>query len=235
MLANEELIKLKNPKNVSIKIGEDDNFHDVLIVQQFQYRIDETKKPNYGFSRRHYHNVLAGKAIASGTIVIKKHSKDALLGLMKATEQKTLVATIASSIKSKLDLIYELMAGDFNTYSSKADSTSYDTDTKDTNVLKKFGKSILAAEVANRMTNYAGHDSSIKEDELLRMGHSTNIKISVDFSDKNSFLSNKVFKKNPVSNFLIFDNVQFVSKEASIVVGDNDIDEVYSFIANVEE
>lgn len=235
MLSNEEMINLKNPSNVTIKIGEDDHFNDILIVQQFQYRIDETKKPNYGFSRRHYHNVLAGKAIASGTIAIKKHSKDALLGLMKATEQKSLATVVASAIKAKLDLIYELMSGDFDSYSKSAESTTYDSTTKDMSVMKKFGKSILAAEVANRMTNYSKNDSSIKEDELLRIGHNTNIKICIDFSDKNSYLSSDVFDTQKTSTILTFNNVQFVSKEASIVVGDNDIDEIYSFIANVEE
>ena len=53
MLATGELIELKSPDNVTLKISYNGLIYDLLVVQAISYRIDESKKPIYGFHDRH--------------------------------------------------------------------------------------------------------------------------------------------------------------------------------------
>ena len=45
MLATGELIELKSPDNVTLKISYNGIIYDLLVVQAISYRIDESKNP----------------------------------------------------------------------------------------------------------------------------------------------------------------------------------------------
>lgn len=154
MLGFDELIELKNPQNTNIKISYDSKVYDLLVVQSISYRIDESKKPIYGFNDRRFHKVLSGKAIASGLITIKKYSKDALISLIKSTDTISLRKNVSEAIKNRADLIYELVSGDINTAKELANADyAVGTVLRNNKNLQKFGKTILLAETASELHN----------------------------------------------------------------------------------
>lgn len=234
MIATGELIELKNPDNVSLKIGYNGIVHDLLIVQAISYRIDESKKPIYGFHDRHYHKVLSGKAIASGTIAIKKYSKDALIGIIKSTEKESLRLQVARSIKAKVDLIYELISNDLSVATANSTNSTDSYDTK----LKKFGKSALMIEVAKRVKELSSskeNNNVSYEDELLRYGNNNfEMKLYIKLDDESEYFLENPQEDDAPHNTIVFTNLQFISKQTSIIAGQTSIDDVYEFIANVE-
>ena len=233
MLATGELIELKSPDNVTLKISYNGIIYDLLVVQAISYRIDESKKPIYGFHDRHYHKVLAGKAIASGSIAIKKYSKDALLGIIKANDKASLRSMVAASVKAKVDLIYELISSDLSVLKANA------TNDKDSESIKskKFAKSALLIEVAKRVEKIAKHlDSNpVYEDDLLVYGNNNfEMKLLIKFDEQSEYYMTSGQNDDEPANTVVFTNLQFISKQTNVVAGQTSIDDVYEFIANVE-
>ena len=233
MLATGELIELKSPDNVTLKISYNGTIYDLLIVQAISYRIDESKKPIYGFHDRHYHKVLAGKAIASGSIAIKKYSKDALIGIIKANDHASLRSMVAESVKAKVDLIYELISSDLNVVKANA------TNNTDSEAIKskKFAKSALLIEVAKRVKKITEHlDSNpVYEDDLLVYGNNNfEMKLLIKFDEQSEYYMTSGQKDDEPANTVVFTNLQFISKQTNVVAGQTSIDDVYEFIANVE-
>ena len=233
MLATGELIELKSPDNVTLKISYNGVIYDLLVVQAISYRIDESKKPIYGFHDRHYHKVLAGKAIASGSIAIKKYSKDALIGIIKANDHASLRSMVAESVKAKVDLIYELISSDLSVV--KANATN--NEDLDSIKSKKFAKSALLIEVAKRVKKIAEQlDSSpVYEDDLLVYGNNNfEMKLLIKFDEQSEYYMTSGQKDDEPANTVVFTNLQFISKQTNVVAGQTSIDDVYEFIANVE-
>ena len=233
MLATGELIELKSPDNVTLKISYNGIIYDLLVVQAISYRIDESKKPIYGFHDRHYHKVLAGKAIASGSIAIKKYSKDALLGIIKANDKASLRSMVAESVKAKVDLIYELISSDLNVVKANA------TNKKDSDPIKskKFAKSALLIEVAKRVEKIAKHHDAktVYEDDLLVYGNNNfEMKLLIKFDEQSEYYMTSGQNNDEPANTVVFTNLQFISKQTNVVAGQTSIDDVYEFIANVE-
>lgn len=233
MLATGELIELKSPDNVTLKISYNGLIYDLLVVQSISYRIDESKKPIYGFHDRHYHKVLAGKAIASGSIAIKKYSKDALIGIIKANDHASLRSMVAESVKAKVDLIYELISSDLSVVKANA------TNNTDSEAIKskKFAKSALLIEVAKRVKKITEHlDSNpVYEDDLLVYGNNNfEMKLLIKFDEQSEYYMTSAQKDDEPANTVVFTNLQFISKQTNVVAGQTSIDDVYEFIANVE-
>ena len=233
MLATGELIELKSPDNVTLKISYNGLIYDLLVVQAISYRIDESKKPIYGFHDRHYHKVLAGKAIASGSIAIKKYSKDALIGIIKVNDKASLRSMVAESVKAKVDLIYELISSDLSVVKANA------TDSKDSDPIKskKFAKSALLIEVAKRVKKITEQlDSNpVYEDDLLVYGNNNfEMKLLIKFDEQSEYYMTSGQDNDEPANTVIFTNLQFISKQTNVVAGQTSIDDVYEFIANVE-
>ena len=233
MLATGELIELKSPDNVTLKISYNGIIYDLLVVQSISYRIDESKKPIYGFHDRHYHKVLAGKAIASGSIAIKKYSKDALIGIIKANDNASLRSMVAASVKAKVDLIYELISSDLSVVKANA------TKNKDSEEIKskKFAKSALLIEVAKRVKKITEHLDSkpVYEDDLLVYGNNNfEMKLLIKFDEQSEYYMTSGQKDDEPANTVVFTNLQFISKQTNVVAGQTSIDDVYEFIANVE-
>lgn len=233
MLATGELIELKSPDNVTLKISYNGIIYDLLVVQSISYRIDESKKPIYGFHDRHYHKVLAGKAIASGSIAIKKYSKDALIGIIKANDNASLRSMVAESVKAKVDLIYELISSNLSVVKANA------TNNTDSEAIKskKFAKSALLIEVAKRVKKITEQlDSNpVYEDDLLVYGNNNfEMKLLIKFDEQSEYYMTSGQKDDEPANTVIFTNLQFISKQTNVVAGQTSIDDVYEFIANVE-
>ena len=233
MLATGELIELKSPDNVTLKISYNGIIYDLLVVQAISYRIDESKKPIYGFHDRHYHKVLAGKAIASGSIAIKKYSKDALIGIIKTNDKASLRSMVAASVKAKVDLIYELISSDLSVLKANA------TDKTDSDSIKskKFAKSALLIEVAKRVEKITKHlDSNpVYEDDLLVYGNNNfEMKLLIKFDEQSEYYMTSGQNDDEPANTVVFTNLQFISKQTNVVAGQTSIDDVYEFIANVE-
>lgn len=233
MLATGELIELKSPDNVTLKISYNGTVYDLLVVQAISYRIDESKKPIYGFHDRHYHKVLAGKAIASGSIAIKKYSKDALIGIIKANDHASLRSMVAKSVSDKVDLIYELISSDLSVV--KANSAS----SKDSYAIKakKFAKSALLIEVAKRVKKITEQldAKTVYEDDLLVYGNNNfEMKLLIKFDEQSEYYMESGQDDDEPANTVVFTNLQFISKQTNVVAGQTSIDDVYEFIANVE-
>ena len=240
MLGFDELIELKNPQNTNIKISYDSKVYDLLVVQSISYRIDESKKPIYGFNDRRFHKVLSGKAIASGLITIKKYSKDALISLIKSTDTISLRKNVSEAIKNRADLIYELVSGDIKTAKELANADyAVGTVLRYNKNLQKFGKTILLAETAKRVAQLKALDdtkNAVFEDFLLRIGHEAEIKLIINLNDQeeNEYLSPTAIEDIRPKT-LVFENLHFISKQTSIDSGSSSIDDTYEFIANVEK
>lgn len=233
MLATGELIELKSPDNVTLKISYNGTIYDLLVVQGISYRIDESKKPIYGFHDRHYHKVLAGKAIASGSIAIKKYSKDALIGIIKANDHASLRSMVAESVKAKVDLIYELISSNLSVV--KANATN-NTDS-DAIKSKKFAKSALLIEVAKRVKKITEQldADAVYEDDLLVYGNNNfEMKLLIKFDEQSEYYMPFGQNDDEPANTVVFTNLQFISKQTNVVAGQTSIDDVYEFIANVE-
>lgn len=233
MLATGELIELKSPDNVTLKISYNGTIYDLLVVQGISYRIDESKKPIYGFHDRHYHKVLAGKAIASGSIAIKKYSKDALIGIIKANDHASLRSMVAASVSAKVDLIYELISSNLSVVKANA------TDNTDSNAIKskKFAKSALLIEVAKRVKKITEQldADAVYEDDLLVYGNNNfEMKLLIKFDEQSEYYMPSSQKDDEPANTVVFTNLQFISKQTNVVAGQTSIDDVYEFIANVE-
>ena len=233
MLATGELIELKSPDNVTLKISYNGIIYDLLVVQAISYRIDESKKPIYGFHDRHYHKVLAGKAIASGSIAIKKYSKDALIGIIKTNDKASLRSMVAESVKAKVDLIYELISSDLSVLKANATNNEDSKEIKS----KKFAKSALLIEVAKRVEKITKHlDSNpVYEDDLLVYGNNNfEMKLLIKFDEQSEYYMTSGQNDDEPANTVVFTNLQFISKQTNVVAGQTSIDDVYEFIANVE-
>lgn len=74
-----ELIELMTPKSTTIKI----NGNTLELVQYFGYKIEENKRPVFGFNNQSFSNTISGKKIASGKIGLKKTTIDAIASIAK--------------------------------------------------------------------------------------------------------------------------------------------------------
>jgi hypothetical protein len=260
MINSKNVFKIDNPKNVTIQVKlNENNFVDLDITQSFVYRIEEVKKPVYGFNERNFTKVLSGKTIATGNIVIKKHSKEAILNKLKSAEEETLARQIAAALTNKFDTIYTLLdeanLKDDRLKFLMMDETSPSyVDYKKSNDFfieqkKKFNSAVLQEQIALRTQTARDNakNNNYKTDDLLKLGYGTDsITIKVNFNAEQELneykrkvdnITNEITlerNKSSDSYSMIFTNVHFVSKEGGIAVGNDDIDEIYSFIANIE-
>ena len=257
MLSSTETLVLKNPNDVSLTVSKDGKLFELLVVQSIQLRIDENKKPIYGFNDRFFHKVLSGKTICSGVITIKKYSKDALFSAINTKDGYELKQRVAESVKSKVDFIYELLSTDTNiTAQSNTDFLTGKVTGSNNEVFKKFNKIVLMAEVARRTAVIKSQVDLAKpfcSDDLLTLGQTSEISLVIDFNnvpdnydayispqvtktnDSNIVSLAKKFKKNDAKDLLILKNLHFISKQENVMAGDSDIDEHYEFIANIDQ
>lgn len=181
---------------------------EVELVQFLKYRIDDNKKPVYGFTNDSFSKTIKGKRIVSGFIGIKKISRDIVNDLfkrIKSTKQKTFEGYKINPYLND----YE--------YLSKVDGFTSDSKTEYEKIIKKINEDIYAV------------DKEISEDFFLN--------IEGKEFDGLSPLTIKIFntKYAKATVSLQIENVTFVSKEGEFSVKDNTVLEVYSFIGNVSK
>lgn len=217
---NKTLI-VSSPVNATISIRIDkEQFIELDLVQAINVELTESRKPIYGFENQNYHSVLAGKRIVSGTIIIKRYSFDSIIAKIKAKQTDTLKESIIEEIKNKVKTVYELLDNKLDeikleTHYPGNNQTSYNEDYL-IQQKNKFGAETVIKEISER-TETINNVSDLKISNLFDLAEKYEISL----------------KLNTDGIPLIIKDINFISKDTSIEINREDIDDRYQFFGNL--
>lgn len=220
MLSSNKILNIDSPSNTTISINFNGReFVEIDLVQAIEYQITENRMPIYGFGNQNYHSVLSGKRIANGKIVIKKSSQEAILNTIYNDNEEKLKDGIKNKILTKIDIIYELFDNKIDEIRMASAGANINEITEDYLLQQKnkFAPELVMEEISNRI-------NSIKQlkhknfTDLLSFGDEYPIRLKIE-SDVST---------------VIIEDVRFISKTNITDIHQEDIDDIYEFIGNVE-
>lgn len=200
---------------------------ELLLTQVFNYRFTDSKRPVYGFNRKQFDQIVEGKQLVEGVIVLKKSMLNDIGSLLvnsadlssyssKATEEKIEYLynqfVDEPAMKSMVNLYEHEVDKDIqNKVESYVKENKYDIFNNlpsGVKIIIAFGSGIKSIEFQNRMKAIYDlkNENTLGEMERLIMEESE----------------------------MVFTDINFTEKSGEINVGKNDIDEVYKFFANVK-
>ncbi|MGL5709828.1 MAG: hypothetical protein ACRCW9_03180 [Cetobacterium sp.] len=221
MINSNKILNIDRPHETKILINYSDReFIEVDLVQLANLEISETKKPVFGFEQRNFHSVLSGKRMATGTLVIKKSSQETIINTIYAATDEKLDEAIKSSVLSKVDTIYELLDNKLDQIRMMTAGEKINEVTEEflEQQRAKFAPELLIEEINNRVSKIKNMKQKNFAD-LLSLGHDNPISIKIQND----------------SGDIIISDVHFLSKNTSVDINQEDIDDVYSFIGNIKE
>lgn len=221
-----EIIEFISPSSVILTINNDNTTRQILAIESIQLKVDENKKPIFGYGDRHFHKVLSGKTICSGVLVIKKISKNTLADFLSRNDDKLVLKSVSDNLNKRIDFLYELQSTALrdNKTSLVASSTLKElalNNTKNYSV-EKFKDYEVELEIARRIANIKDKSYNNNDDVLLKLGH------------KNELTFNVYYDKENIQNVLKLKNLHFISKQENILGHNSDVSEIYEFISNIE-
>lgn len=221
MLSRNNILSLDSPGETTISINFNNReFVEIDLVQVLNIETSESKTPIFGFENQSFHSVLSGKRVITGQIVIKKSSQEAIINTIYNDNDEKLNDSLKKRLLSKIDTIYELLDNKLDELkiASAGEKIAQVTEDYIIQQKNKFAPELIMAEISNRVSSISQMNNKTIKD-LLDIGHQYPIKLKI---------------KNNNSN-LIVNDVHFLSKSTSIDINQEDIDDVYNFIGNVEK
>lgn len=200
---------------------------ELLLTQVFNYRFTDSKRPVYGFNRKQFDQIVNGKQLLEGVIVLKKSMLNDLGSLL--VNSADLSSYSNNATEEKIEYLYNQFVDDpamksmVNLYEKEV---TKDTQNKIESYIKEskydifnnlpsgvklviaFGSAIKSIDFQNRMKAIYDLDSGDTLGDMERL--------IMEQSD------------------MVFTDINFTEKSGEINVGKNDIDEVYKFFANVK-
>lgn len=213
-------IFLKYKSSVGTEIKE------VLLTQTLSYRITENKKPVYGFNRNRFGQVIKGKRLIEGVMVLKKSIFNEIGDLIdlssinnssrKLTTEK--IAYLKSVLPENTNLMnlvkeYEKDAAvNYEMEKMKIEKSQkyniFNSLPQDTNLIVAFGSLINSNEF------------KIKYNKILE-------KNSIDYATE----LEKLIKSD---SELVIEDINFLEKAGEVNISKSDIDEVYKFFGSLD-
>ena len=213
-------IFLKYKSSVGTEIKE------VLLTQTLSYRITENKKPVYGFNRNRFGQVIKGKRLIEGVMVLKKSIFNEIGDLIdlssinnssrKLTTEK--IAYLKSVLPENTNLMnlvkeYEKDAAvNYEMEKMKIEKSQkyniFNSLPQDTNLIVAFGSLINSNEF------------KLKYNKILE-------KNSIDYATE----LEKLIKSD---SELVIEDINFLEKAGEVNISKSDIDEVYKFFGSLD-
>ena len=200
---------------------------ELLLTQVFNYKISENKRPVYGFNKLDYGQVVRGKRLFEGVIVIKKSlvsDISKLVELGKATLKDEMNYT-----KNKVEYLKNLFVEDKSIKPHIEDY--YKRALEDYKMKQRMFLSNQNADILNELPE----DASL----ILAFGSYAETE---DFKSKyNNMVNNTEFtyeeaeKLVETNNDFVIEDIQFFEKTGEVNISKNDIDEVYKFFGRLKE
>lgn len=221
MVNRNELLLVDSPVDTQIYIKIDD-FDKIQLdlVQVLQLQSSESRKPIYGYKNLHYHTVLAGKRIVSGTIIIKKHCFDSITSTIRTMQFKNLDELVEDKVRSKIQTIYELLDDKIETVDEAFNPSLNQTQYTKEYLLQqknKFGADIVFSEINTRSASLK--QSSVDDlNDLFDLAEKYKVTLIIKTGEKE----------------FIIENVNFINKDTEININSSDIDDAYQFIGNLK-
>ena len=209
------------------KNGADYELKELLLTQVFSYKISENKRPVYGFNKLDYEQVVRGKRLFEGTIVIKKSlvsDISKLVDIGKATFKDEMNYT-----RNKVEYLKNLFAEDKSIKPHINDY--YERALEEYKMKQRMYLSNQNADILNELPK----DVSL----ILAFGSYAETE---EFQDiYNNIVNNQEFtyeeaqKIIETSNDFVIEEIQFFEKTGEVNISKNDIDEVYKFFGKLKK
>lgn len=204
------MIEVQTPKLCQLIINE----KPLPLTQVVSYKIEENKKPIYGYNKKDFNTMIRGKTIVSGHIVIKKSMKDIIGTLIKAKSYDFSWVTP----KEKIDLIYKLQLKNREDEKDKL-NVWYDQ------ILQTY---------TSIQNSYKTSSIDTKNDTFLDMSYGDNeIELKINFNILQTNNGSYEINMKESGDMIIVKNVHFISREGEISISKDSIDEVYTFVGNL--
>lgn len=220
-----EIVEFISPSSVILTIDNDKTTRQILAIESIQLKVDENKKPIFGYGDRHFHKVLSGKTICSGVLVIKKISKNTLADFLSKNDERVL-ESVRKNLGKRIDFLYELQSTALRDSKTSlvASSTLKELALNNTenHSVEKFKDYEVELEIARRIASIKDKSYNNNDDVLLKLGHKSELTFNVYYDKEN------------IQNVLKLKNLHFISKQENILGHNSDVSEIYEFISNIE-
>lgn len=199
---------------------------EVLLTQTLSYRITENKKPVYGFNRNRFGQVIKGKRLIEGVIVLKKSIFNEIGDLIDLSSinnsSKRLTTEKIAYLKSVLPENTNLM-----------------------NLVKEYEKDAAVHYEMEKMKL----EKSQKYNIFNSLPQGTNLIVafgSVINSNEFKIKHKKILEKNSIDyatelekliksdSELVIEDINFLEKAGEVNISKSDIDEVYKFFGSLD-
>ncbi|MGL4867018.1 MULTISPECIES: hypothetical protein [Bacteria] len=199
---------------------------EVLLTQTLNYRITENKKPVYGFNRNRFGQVIKGKRLIEGVIVLKKSifneigdlidlssinnssrklTTEKIAYLKSVLPENTNLMNLVKEYEKDAAILYEMEK--IKLEKSKKYNI-FNTLPQGTNLIVAFGSVINSNEF------------KLKYKKILE-------KDSIDYATE----LEKLIKSD---SELVIEDINFLEKTGEINISKSDIDEVYKFFGSLD-
>lgn len=200
---------------------------EILLTQALSYRITENKKPVYGFNRNRFSQVIKGKRLIEGVIVLKKSIFNEIGDLIslaldekdqervELTAQKIAYLNTAINDNTLKSLVSEYAKEASIYYQNQIDQLSksqkyniFNTMPEGTQLIVAFGSLVNSNEFKQEYTN------------IIKKGEN-NYGAELE----------KLIKRD---SELVIEDINFTEKTGEINISKSDVDEVYKFFGSLD-
>lgn len=208
----------------------EERIKEIALTQTLSYRITENKKPVYGFNQERFQQVIKGKKLLEGAIVIKKSLLNQIDNLIDVSPQDLI--NEKNYINEKLIYLKRNLVVDDGI---KDILRQYENDSQD-EWLKKKHKYINQKNKCNIFNNLPAGTKIIIAFGSAIVSEIFQSKIQSIMDKENS--TNKIMQAEELlkenSEFIVED-INFIERGSEISISKSDIDEVYKFFGSLAE
>lgn len=219
------MVIVDTPISCKLFLKVNSELQELMLTQVFNYKMSENKRPIYGFNKKDYSQVVRGKRLFEGVIVIKKSS---------ISDINKLLSSISTGNSS--DIAYSKNKIEYLKANLSNDKTMQ-------NKLDEYYKRALYEYEVERLKQL---NSSSTLDIMNDLPDNASLVLSFGDDINNQEFQNKLNSKDlidseSVSNLLdssssyIVEDIEFFEKAGEISIGKNDIDEVYKFFGKLKQ
>lgn len=208
----------------------EERLKEIALTQTLSYRITENKKPVYGFNQERFQQVIKGKKLLEGVIVLKKSLLNQIDNLIDITPKD--IADQKNYTEEKLIYLKRNLIADD---SIKDVLAKYEDELED-DWLKKKHKYINQKNKCNIFNNLPKGTKIIIAYGSAIISETFQNKLQTIMSKENSLYkveeAENLIKEN--SEFIIED-INFIERSSEITISKSDIDEVYKFFGSLTD
>lgn len=227
------MIRVESPSDCKmfLKVKKDDGFHlkELMLTQVFNYKISENKRPIYGFNQKDFSQVVRGKRLFEGVIVIKKSLISDIGKLVDLTSNK--LKDELNYSMNKIEYLKYML--DNNKEMQSQLDEYYKRAIEEYQIKKDMEYSTSQIEVLNDMPEEASlmlvFGDSINDDEWQKEYKSK----ADNYEDTNIATSELENLIQQQAGFEV-EEVHFLEKTGEVNIGKNDVDEVYKFFGKLK-